>query len=102
MSAATPLVVVARWQIAPDAFDEVLAQVAELREASLGEPGCLGYEVFQPIASHGSLLLIERYRDDASLEAHRQSPHYRTHVVERILPKLMARQVEILQALQTG
>jgi quinol monooxygenase YgiN len=96
MSAAVPLVVVARWQVPAHHLGEVLGHVAVLREGSLGEPGCLGYEVFHATGSPGKLLLIERYRDDAALDAHRQSPHYQARVVERILPLLSGRQVEIL------
>lgn len=96
---AGPLVVTARWQVAGEHLGEVLAHLAGLRQASLAEPGCLGYEVFRAAdeAATTQLLLLERYRDDAALEAHRQSPHYQALVVGRILPLLAGRQVEILR-----
>jgi quinol monooxygenase YgiN len=97
MNAVTPIVVVARWQMPPDAVSEVLRHVGEVREATLAEPGCLGYEVFQGTAQHCELLLLEHYRDDAALQAHRESAHYRAWVVDRILPLLTRRQVEILR-----
>jgi quinol monooxygenase YgiN len=104
--AAAPVVVVARWQVRGDApgdlLTEVLGHVAALREASLAEPGCLGYEVFEALHGPGSLLLLEHYRDDAALEAHRQSAHYRALVADRILPLLAARQVEILRPRGAG
>jgi quinol monooxygenase YgiN len=92
-----PVVVVARWQVRGDALGEVLAHLSELRETSLAEPGCLGYEVFHAHQSADTLLLFERYRDDDALELHRQSAHYRTLVVERILPLLSTRVVDILR-----
>lgn len=95
--AVTPVVVVARWQVSADRLGDVLAHVAELRERSLAEPGCLGYEVFRAVDAPASVLLLERYRDDAALEAHRQSAHYQALVVQRILPLLAARQVDILR-----
>jgi quinol monooxygenase YgiN len=98
MTASQAITVVARWQVADDALDEVLALVAELRPQSLAEPGCLGYEVYRSVDTPASLLLVERYRDQAALEAHRQSAHYQALVVRRILPLLAARQVELLQA----
>jgi quinol monooxygenase YgiN len=95
---ASALTVVARWKVPQAALGEVLAHVAALREASLAEPGCLGYEAFQAHSTPGTVLLLEHYRDDAALQAHRESAHYRALVVERILPRLSSRQVEILRA----
>ena len=97
MTGAPPLVVVARWQVAGDHVDRVLGHLAVLREATLAEPGCLGYEVFRALDAPAGLLLLERYRDDAALDAHRQSAHYRAWGVDRILPLLAARQVEVLR-----
>lgn len=92
------IVALAHWQVRAGHLDDVLAHVVELRAASLAEPGCLGYEVFRPLDAHDALLLVERYRDDDALQAHRHSAHYRERVTERILPLLEARQVELLQA----
>ncbi|KQV78653.1 hypothetical protein ASD15_21515 [Massilia sp. Root351] len=61
------------------------------------EPGCLGYEVYRGVEAPGSLLLIERYRDEAALEAHKQSGHYHALVVGPVLPLLEARRVEIFR-----
>ena len=74
----------------------MLPLTAELRFGSLAEPGCLGYEVFRHVDDPGALLLLERYRDSAALEAHRHSGHYRELVVDRILPLLESRHVELL------
>lgn len=97
MVAPAPVVVVARWHARGDGLGDVLALVARLRIASLAEPGCLGYEVFQGVDAPGTVLLLEHYRDDAALEAHRQSAHYRSLVLEGVLPLLSWRQVEILR-----
>ncbi|MYN10612.1 putative quinol monooxygenase [Pseudoduganella aquatica] len=98
MSAAGHITVAARWQVKEGAFSEVLAIVAELRPLSLGEPGCLGYEVYQGVDAPNSLLLFERYRDEAALDAHKQSSHYQGLVVGRILPLLEDRRVEFFSA----
>lgn len=97
MSAPDPIVVIARWQVAEAQVAEVLEIVTGLRRQSLAEPGCLGYEVFRSVEDPGSILLIERYRDDAAIEAHRQSPHYRALVADRIVPMLSSRHVELLR-----
>ncbi|NUU01968.1 putative quinol monooxygenase [Herbaspirillum robiniae] len=95
---AAAITVVARWQPAPDALGEVLELCAQMRRQSLEEPGCLGYEAYQSLDEPRSVLLVERYRDEAALEAHKQSAHYRALVVERVLPLLAERKVDILRA----
>lgn len=96
-----PITVVARWQVNGGALDEVLAILAELRPQSLEEPGCLGYEVYREVGGADTLLLVERYRDEAAIEAHRQTAHYRALVTGRVLPLLAERRVELLQAAGT-
>ena len=97
MDATTTITVVAHWRVKEGHLDDVFAHVAALRTASLGEPGCLDYAAFRSIDATDTVLLVERYRDAAAVEAHRQSPHYRALVVERILPLLADRRVELLQ-----
>lgn len=97
MSASETIVVVAHWRTEANAVDEVLALVAPLREQTLAEPGCLGYEVFRDVGAPGALLLLERYADEAAIDAHRKAPHYQELVVRRILPLLSERKVELLR-----
>jgi quinol monooxygenase YgiN len=96
MSMSEQIVTIARWQTRSDKLGDVLRLIAELRLRSLGEPGCLGYEVFEHLDDHSALLLIERYRDSEALQSHRLSAHYRELVVDRILPLLESRHVELL------
>ena len=100
MSAQGPIVVVARWQLSAQSVEGVLDLLAELREQTLAEPGCQGYDVFRSTLSPEQLLLLERYRDDAAIAAHRASPHYQTLVVQRILPLISDRKVELLRAIE--
>jgi len=97
MSAHEQIIVIARWQMTEESVADVLDLVAALRQDSLAEPGCLGYEAFHSVNDPGALLLVERYRDGAAIEAHRNSPHYRQLVVDRIIPMLSSRQVEVLR-----
>lgn len=98
MSASESVVVVARWQTTTASLGDVVAFATELRERSLAEPGCLGYDVLQSVTDSCTLVLIERYRDAEALEAHRTSAHYRELVVARILPLLTTRHVDLLEA----
>ena len=97
-----PVIVLAHWRMDERAVEDVLGLVAELGRPTREEPGCLGYDVFRSVDSPGELLLIERYRDDAAIEAHRASPHYRRLVVERILPRLSDRRIELLATREPG
>jgi len=96
MSAPRPITVVARWHAGGGSVETILGLIAELRPRALAEPGCLGYDVFRHIDSPGELLLVERYRDETALEAHRASEHYQDFVVHRIVPLLASREVDIL------
>lgn len=95
-SVPAEVVAVARWRTNEHALNEVLKLVAEARQRSLGEPGCLGYEIYQQVGSGVDLLLVERYRDEDALQAHRSSQHYRELVVGRIVPMLSERHLEFL------
>src|SRR3954465_7635250 len=98
MSATSVITIVARWEPLPEAYEEVMAVIAELRPQSLAEPGCLGYEVYKSTEEPRTLLILEHYSDVAALEAHKVSNHYQSLVVGRALPLLADRKVEVLQA----
>jgi quinol monooxygenase YgiN len=98
MNTPEQITVLARWLTPPERTAEVLGLVATLRERSLAEVGCLGYEVFRCADDPATILLMERYRHSAAIEGHRGWAHYRELVVELILPLLAGRQVELLHA----
>jgi autoinducer 2-degrading protein len=61
----------------PDAdADEAERLLRELREASLGEAGVLGYEVCRGADQRGAFVLFETYRDQAALDAHYGTEHF--------------------------
>ena len=100
MSTPGPIVVVARWLLSAQTVESVLTLLSDLRQQTLAEPGCLGYDVFRSADNPAQLLLLERYRDDAAIETHRASRHYQELVVQRILPLISDRQVELLRAVE--
>lgn len=98
MHAASPVTVVARWQALPGRVDTILALVAALREQSLAEARCLGYEVFRgaddlPPSCCWSAVATTRRSRRIGRRATTASC-----AVERILPLLASRQVELLRA----
>ena len=97
MTSAKPLIVVAQWRTTQTSLRTVESHLAELAARSRAESGCLGYEILQGRDDPTTFVLIERYRDEASLEAHARSRHYEDLVVGKIRPLLTDRTVEILQ-----
>ncbi|MGW0933302.1 putative quinol monooxygenase [Streptomyces sp. NPDC002644] len=90
------IVVIARWRPTPEARDLVVAALPGLREASLAEPGCLGYHIVTtPGASGHDIVLIERYADRDAFEAHRASPHFQQIVLADIAPHLHVRDITV-------
>ncbi len=70
------------------------AQTAEifqkLAEESRKEPGCLMYLVHRHRDHSGEIFLYEQYQDEAALQAHRDSPHFKIYACEQ-LPKVAKR-----------
>lgn len=92
-------VVVAEYTAVPGREDEVVRAVTEMVAASRAEPGCLDYRVQRDPDRLGRMLLFERYVDQAALDAHRGSAHFKRLVLGTIVPALTARTVTILEPL---
>jgi quinol monooxygenase YgiN len=56
------------------------------------EPGCLRYEVLRSIEDPRRFLLIESYKDDAALQAHADSDHFKRYVLGDALAILESRE----------
>ena len=57
---------------------DFLAVAQELAVAvNANEEGCLSYEIFQG-ENPQTFIFIERYKDEAATEAHRNSDHFKT------------------------
>lgn len=64
-------------QIKPERLDAFLeAMLQNASSAVRDEPGCLRFDVVQDQEDPNRIYLYEVYRDEAALDAHRQSPHY--------------------------
>ena len=61
-------------------FLEVIRYDAEHSEKD--EPGCLRFDVIQDKDDQNRFYFYEVYRDEAALEAHRQTPHFK-HYFEK-------------------
>ena len=88
---------IARYVIKPGHADEVVAalrRIKPLMEAH--EPGCLQYIAHRD----GDLVVLdEQYADQAALEAHRETPHFKDIIEGTVVPLLERREREILPVL---
>ena len=72
----TTLSVVATIKAKPGHEAEFESTAQELVAASRTEPGVLDYRLCR--LEPGTYVFVERYRDEAAVEEHRRSPHFRT------------------------
>ena len=55
------------------------------------EPGCLMFQVHRHRERKGELFIYEQYKDDAALEFHRNTPHFK-QLARTELPKVADRE----------
>jgi quinol monooxygenase YgiN len=63
--------VVARFAVKRDCIDAFVAQArATLIEPTLGEPGCIRYELWQDVGEPGRFAMIEEWESEEALTTH--------------------------------
>ena len=72
-----------------EAADEIIARfIPEARK----EPGLELLMVNQCASNHAQFLFYEVFRDAAAFEAHQQTPHFKSLILEDALPRLSKRE----------
>ncbi len=69
---------------------DVTALFAKLSEEARKEPGCLMFQVHRHRTEPRRFFIYEQYKDDAALEAHRNTPHF-LQIAKKDLPKVAER-----------
>ena len=59
--------------------DEVIGPFQKLEAATQREPGCVAYVVQRSRENKRRYLVYEQYKDEAALEAHRNSEHFKEY-----------------------
>lgn len=67
--------VVATIPASPDAVDDLRTALQDLVAATRQEPGCLAYDLYESAAAEGVFVTVEKWSDQAALDAHMQTPH---------------------------
>jgi quinol monooxygenase YgiN len=78
--------------------DEVSETLRLLTLASRQEPGCISYIGHFVEGDPTTIVIYEQYVDQASLDHHRSTPHFKQHAVGSLFQKMRSRQLENLIA----
>jgi quinol monooxygenase YgiN len=76
-------------------ISEILEKLAK---ASREEPGCVSYVPHWVEGDPTTVVIYEQYKDGASLDAHRASPHFKEFAVGGLYQLMRERAVENLTA----
>jgi autoinducer 2-degrading protein len=90
-----PIHVFAKWQIKEGQLETVLQLLGDVQKQSIEEEGNLFYQVHQSITAPNTLVLFEGYTSEAAVAAHRDSEHFQTIVISKIVPLLENREVTL-------
>jgi len=67
--------VIATIPVKPEHVEALRGALTQLAEATRAESGCLAYDLFESAAAPGVFVTLERWTDQAALDAHMQAPH---------------------------
>ena len=56
--------------------ETVIAAARKLVAASLGDDGCIAYDIFESSTRRDVLMICETWRDEAALAAHQRAGHF--------------------------
>jgi quinol monooxygenase YgiN len=86
-------VVVARWRPRDGQIDKIEAILRELAREIRREPGNLQFIVNRSRDDPNEFLLYEQYVSEQAFLDHRQTPHFKTLVLEQAVPLLERREI---------
>jgi quinol monooxygenase YgiN len=89
----------ATWTAREGCEEAVLAALASIAAASRHEPGCRLYQPYRDPAEPRVFHIFEIYDDEAALEAHGASEHFKTHVLEQAVPLLENRERAVFETI---
>lgn len=88
-----------RMTFASEDRHEIAEMLKTLAEASRQEPGCVTYIPHAIEGDPDTVLIYEQYRDEAAVQAHRESAHFKKHAVGGLYQRMRERTREDLVAL---
>ena len=86
------LVLAVKYTCPPDKTDEILAALRRMAAlVKQHEPGCRAYQVSRSDENPDLLLLYEVYDDQAALNQHAASDHFKQIIQGEVIPMLASR-----------
>lgn len=82
------VVIVAQFTVKKGMIDAFMKEVAPLIAATRKESGCIDYILHQDVKTPEDFAFIEHWKDQPSVDAHMNAPHFK-----EIVPKLNALRV---------
>lgn len=89
----------AKWQIKKESVETVFNLLPGLVKKSKEEKGNIQYNIYRSNTEQNTLILFEAYKDEAGLQAHKNSSHYQEIVVKQIIPLLEKREISLASEL---
>ena len=80
------------WEVREGQVDAATAIIARFVPLARAEPGMALLTVHQDNADPAKFMFYEIYDDAAAFEAHQQTPHFRTMILEQAIPLLKHRE----------
>jgi len=87
-----------RMQFAEGDREAVEAMLRHLAEGSRQEPGCVNYIAHFVVGEPATVLIYEQYVDEAAVDHHRNTAHFREHAVGGLYRQMLGRLKEDLEA----
>jgi quinol monooxygenase YgiN len=84
-----------QFTFAPEDGDRAEAILRELRDASRKEEGVISFEVARSKENRNVFVLWEEYRDDAALDFHKATEHYKQLVLNGVRTLARERRAEM-------
>ena len=87
-----------RMRFAQEDHDVIRTILTSLAHASRLEPGCVSYIPHFVEAEPNTVLIYEQYVDEAALEAHRNTAHFKEFAIGGLYQHMRERSIENLTA----
>jgi quinol monooxygenase YgiN len=79
-------------------LDAIRADLQALTAGSRQEPGCVSYIAHFLADDPCTVLIYEQYANDAALDFHRTTPHFKQHAIGGLYQHMKERHIENLVA----
>lgn len=89
---------IVRMRFDKNDLDRIREHLVALTQSSRREPGCISYIAHLLEDDPCVVVIYEQYVNDAALELHRNTPHFRQHAVGGLYQAMKDRKLENLVA----